>query len=103
MLFAVPLGDPRHRRAAVGAQIAFDAGVIVSVVYAFVAGVVALLAHRRHPRHHVAFERANTREAFARFVPESVVDEVLRSADGLRLGGVRARRRSCSATCRGFT
>ena len=31
----------------------------------------------------VAFEREQARDAFARFVPEAVVDEVLRSADGV--------------------
>jgi adenylate cyclase len=51
----------------------------------------------------IAFERANTREAFARFVPEAVVDEVLRSADGLRLGGVQREGTVMFSDLRGFT
>ena len=51
----------------------------------------------------IAFERASTREAFARFVPESVVDEVLRSADGLRLGGVQREATVMFSDLRGFT
>ena len=51
----------------------------------------------------VAFERAHTREAFARFVPEAVVDEVLKSADGLRLGGVQREGTVMFRDLRGFT
>ena len=51
----------------------------------------------------IAFERAQTREAFARFVPEAVVDEVLRSADGLRLGGVQREGTVMFSDLRGFT
>ena len=46
------------------------------------------------PRIHgvtVAFEREQARDAFARFVPEAVVDEVLRSADGVAPGRRPAR------------
>ena len=51
----------------------------------------------------VAFERANTRDAFARFVPESVVDQVLQDADGVRLGGVRGEATVMFSDLRGFT
>jgi adenylate cyclase len=50
-----------------------------------------------------AFERARTRDLFARFVPENVVDEVLASADGLRLGGVQREGTVMFTDLRGFT
>jgi adenylate cyclase len=103
MLFAIPLAILALVALAVGAQIAFEAGVIVSIAYAAVAGVLALLLTGAIHGITIAFERANTREAFARFVPESVVDEVLRSADGLRLGGVQREATVMFSDLRGFT
>ena len=50
-----------------------------------------------------AFERIRTRDLFARFVPEDVVDEVLKSADGLRLGGVQREGTVMFTDLRGFT
>jgi adenylate cyclase len=75
---------------AVGAQLAFDRGRIVGVVYPLgallVSSVAALAAHYLVE----AFERQRTHDLFARFVPEEVVNQVLGKADaGLRLGGVR--------------
>jgi adenylate cyclase len=87
----------------VGAQLAFNEGTIVTVVYALAAAVAAILATAAIHGVTVAFERAQTREAFARFVPESVVDEVLRSADGLRLGGVQREGTVMFSDLRGFT
>ena len=43
------------------------------------------------------------RDAFARFVPETVVDQVLRDADGVRLGGVRRDGTVMFSDLRGFT
>ena len=51
----------------------------------------------------MAFEREQARDAFARFVPEAVVDEVLRSADGIRLGGVQREGTVMFSDLRGFT
>src|SRR5262249_57191992 len=51
----------------------------------------------------VAFEREQTRDAFARFVPEAVVDEVLKGASGVRLGGVRREGTVMFSDLRGFT
>ena len=49
-------------------------------------------------------ERARVRDAFARFLPESMVDEVLSRADGdLRLGGVRLVSTALFADLRNFT
>ena len=51
----------------------------------------------------VAFEREQARDAFARFVPEAVVDQVLADADGVRLGGVRGEATVMFSDLRGFT
>ena len=87
----------------VGSQIAFDHGRIVTFVYPAVAGLGALLATAAIHGVTVAFEREHARDAFARFVPEAVVDEVLRSADGIRLGGVQAEGTVMFSDLRGFT
>ena len=103
MLFVVPLGLLAIAGLIVGAQLAFEDEIIVTFVYALIAGVAALLLTSAIHGITVAFERAHTREAFARFVPESVVDEVLRSADGLRLGGVQREATVMFSDLRGFT
>ena len=52
----------------------------------------------------VAFERERVRDLFSRFVPETVVDEVLASADGgMRLGGVQREATVMFTDLRGFT
>ena len=51
----------------------------------------------------VAFEREQARDAFARFVPEAVVDQVLADAEGVRLGGVRGEATVMFSDLRGFT
>jgi adenylate cyclase len=103
MVLAVPIAVLAIVALLVGAQIAFGQGVIVSVVYALVAGVAALLLTGAIHGITVAFERANTRDAFARFVPESVVDQVLQDAEGVRLGGVRREGTVMFSDLRGFT
>jgi len=75
---------------AVGAQLAFERGWIVGVVYPL--GALALASVGALAAHYLveAFERQRTRDLFSRFVPEEVVNQVLGKADaGLRLGGVR--------------
>jgi adenylate cyclase len=87
-----------------GAQLAFNQGVIVPVIYPLCAlgiSATAVLAE-----HYVlaAFERAQVRATFARFVPESVVDDVLvRANEDLRLGGVRRLSTVLFSDLRGFT
>ena len=75
----------------------------VTVVYPVVAGIGALLVTAGVHGVTVAFEREHARDAFARFVPEAVVDEVLRSADGARLGGVQREGTVMFSDLRGFT
>jgi adenylate cyclase len=103
MLLVVPLGLLAIAGLLIGAQLAFEDKIIVTFVYALIAGVAALLLTAAIHGITVAFERAHTREAFARFVPESVVEEVLRSADGLRLGGVQREATVMFSDLRGFT
>ena len=78
-------------------------GIVLAVVYPVVAGLGALLVDRAVHGVTVAFEREQARDAFARFVPEAVVDEVLRSADGIRLGGVQREGTVMFSDLRGFT
>jgi adenylate cyclase len=103
MLFAIAIGVLALAALVVGAQVAFNNDVIITVVYALVAGVAALLLTSAIHGVTVAFERANTRDAFARFVPESVVDQVLQDAEGVRLGGVRGEATVMFSDLRGFT
>jgi adenylate cyclase len=88
----------------VGAQLVFNnQGLVLTVVYPVVAGIGALLVTAGVHGVTVAFEREHARDAFARFVPEAVVDEVLRSADGIRLGGVQREGTVMFSDLRGFT
>jgi adenylate cyclase len=88
----------------VAAQLAFGAGLIVSVLYplaALLLGVVGALGVAVAVG---AFERERVRDMFARFVPEAVVDDVLaRVDDELRLGGERRVVTVLFSDIRGFT
>jgi adenylate cyclase len=86
------------------AQIAFDGGTILPVAYPVLAlalaTVGALVVHYLI----AAFERQRVRDTFARFVPETVVEEVVeRTDDDLRLGAVRREGTVLFADLRGFT
>jgi adenylate cyclase len=88
---------------AVAVQLAFNNGTIVTFVYplgALITATVGALAI-----HYVttAFERERVRDLFGRFVPESVVGEVLDQADGARLGGVAREATVMFSDLRGFT
>src|SRR5262245_54416731 len=88
----------------VGTQIAFNHGWVVSFVYpmgALVASSIGAIA-----AHYLlaAFERERVREVFSRFVPETVVEQVLSRTDrDLRLGGVSLESTVMFTDLRGFT
>ena len=86
------------------AQLAFNSGVIVSVVYPLMALGLGFVGALGVATTVGAFERERVRDLFARFVPEAVVDDVLaRAEDGLRLGGERKIVTVMFSDIRGFT
>ena len=87
----------------VGTQLAFNSGRIWSFVYPLGALILSTSGSVAVQLVTEAFERIRTRDMFARFVPENVVDEVLASADGLRLGGVQREGTVMFSDLRGFT
>ncbi|HUY59611.1 MAG TPA: adenylate/guanylate cyclase domain-containing protein [Solirubrobacteraceae bacterium] len=89
---------------AVAVQLTFDSGWVIALidpVFALLVGIIGTLAVVYLGE---AFERQYARSTFARFVPPSVVDEVLASSDDdLRLAAVE---RVCTvmfSDLRGFT
>jgi adenylate cyclase len=89
----------------VGSQVAFQAGTVIAVVYPLAA--LALSAFGSVVVHYLTEvrERERQRTLFARFVPESVVDEVIARAgeDDLRLGGTTLDATVLFSDLRGFT
>jgi adenylate cyclase len=86
------------------AQLAFNGGVIVSMLYPLVALGLGFVGALGVATTVGAFERERVRDLFARFVPEAVVDDVLaRAEDGLRLGGERKIVTVMFSDIRGFT
>jgi adenylate cyclase len=84
-------------------QLAFDSGTVVGFVVPVIAVAATTLTTLFLYGIRVVFEREQVRDAFARFVPESVVGEVLAQADGVRLGGVRRYATVLFSDLRGFT
>jgi adenylate cyclase len=88
---------------AIFVQLMFNGGWVVSFVYPLGALVLAAVGSLAVQLVTEAFERIRTVDLFARFVPEDVVDEVLKSADGLRLGGIQREGTIMFTDLRGFT
>ena len=98
----VPLGAAAIFLAA--AQLAFGAGLIVTVLYPMLAWLLALIGTLGLYYMVTAIERQRTRGLFSRFVPETVVDQVLAEAGGdLRLGGTRKQCTLLFSDLRSFT
>ena len=88
----------------IAAQLAFDGGWIVSVLYPLTALAISAVGALAVTALITAYERQRVRDTFARFVPEAVVDDVLERADeDLRLVGVRREGTVLFSDLRGFT
>lgn len=88
----------------VAVQLAFDHGRIVSFVYPLNALALSTVGAMGVQIVMTAFEREQVRDVFTRFVPESVVNEVLKRTDSdLRLGGVGVEGTVLFTDLRGFT
>src|SRR3954447_9498988 len=85
-------------------QVGFDRGVVFPVTYPMAALILSGLGALAVQGSLAALERARTQVIFGRFVPEPVVEEVLRRADDdLRLGGTRREVTVMFSDLRGFT
>jgi adenylate cyclase len=88
---------------AIVVQLLFNGGTIVSFVYPLLALILSGVGSLAVGLVTEAFERIRAVDLFARFVPEDVVDQVLASSDGLRLGGVQRAGTVMFTDLRGFT
>jgi adenylate cyclase len=88
---------------AVAAIVLFDHGHIVALTYPLLTLAVSAVAALAIHYVTAAFERERTKDIFARFVPGDVVGEVLKQADGARLGGVARTATVMFSDMRGFT
>ena len=88
----------------VAAQLAFDSGTIIPVIYPMIALGLSLVGSIVVYYVREAFIRQRVRDTFARFVPEQVVGQVLAQADqDLRLAGRRMEVTVLFSDIRGFT
>jgi adenylate cyclase len=88
----------------ISVQVAFQLGWVLSFVYPFGALVFSSVGSLATHYLLAAFERERVRDVFSRFVPESVVEQVLaRTDDDLRLGGVSLVGTIMFTDLRGFT
>jgi adenylate cyclase len=88
----------------IAAQLAFDAGRILTVVYPLGALALSTVGALAVTTAITAFERQWVRDTFSRFVPEAVVEDVLaRTDENFRLGAVRCVGTVLFSDLRGFT
>ena len=88
----------------VAAWLLFNGGTIVALVYPLLALVLGAIGSLAVQYFTETRERRRTRQLFARFVPENVVDQVMaRTDDDLRLGGVEREGTVMFTDLRGFT
>jgi len=89
---------------AVAVQLSFNHGRIVLFVYPLAALILSSVGALGVHYLLVAFEREQVRDVFSRFVPEAVVDQVLKRTDAdLRLGGAQVEGTVVFTDLRGFT
>ena len=89
---------------AVATQVAFDHGRVLLFTYPLAAMLLSSVGILAAEYVLEAFDRVRTHDAFSRFVPEAVVDQVLARTDGqLRLGGERVMGTVMFTDLRGFT
>jgi adenylate cyclase len=88
----------------VGNQLAFDHGRVLVFTYPLAALVLSSVGTLVNYYVVAAFERERVRDVFSRFVPETVVDQVLmRAGEDLRLGGEEVETTVMFSDLRGFT
>ena len=88
----------------VATQVAFETGTVISFVYPFGALIVSTVGSIGAHYLLAAFERERVRSVFSRFVPDTVVEQVLAQTDeDLRLGGVEIYGTAMFTDLRGFT
>ncbi len=86
------------------AQVAFQAGLIITVVYPLLALAVGIVGSLMVLYLFEAIERERVRSIFSRFVPAEVVDQVLaRAGENLRLAGEERDATVMFSDLRGFT
>ena len=85
------------------AQLAFEAGKILPIIYPMLGLTASSVGNLGLAYITTAFDRQRTKDTFSRFVPPSVVGEVLARADGVRLGGELAEATVLFSDIRGFT
>jgi adenylate cyclase len=89
---------------AVGAQVAFNDGKVLTVAYPFLGLVMGEVGSLGVVYFTETRERRRLKTIFARFVPEAVVDQVVGQAEGdLRLGAIRLESTVLFCDLRGFT